>query len=262
MSSRRANAGFTLIELLVVIAIIAILAAILFPVFATAREKARATSCLSNQRQMTLGMLMYVQDSDETFPPFAYRTPPRGQTLWAGGREDVKGPLDPAKGFLYPYLKNAGILQCPSNTQTVKPLGEFAYGYNVHLAGDGTIDDDALPINPAPLAALTHPATTIIFGDAEERKDPTATRPDTMKPNAGTPEQTLLLVTPSEWCSMGTGCISTSAFRHRGFANFCYVDGHVRSVKREVFVHELAPEDQNLLIGVKYIGDKWMVRGE
>ncbi len=61
--------GFTLIELLVVIAIIAILAAILFPVFARAREKARQTSCLSNIKQLTLGVQMYVQDFDERFPP-------------------------------------------------------------------------------------------------------------------------------------------------------------------------------------------------
>ena len=63
------NRGFTLIELLVVIAIIAILAAILFPVFAQAREKARAASCESNIKQLSLGLLQYLQDNDETFPP-------------------------------------------------------------------------------------------------------------------------------------------------------------------------------------------------
>ena len=67
MNSRK-NAAFTLIELLVVIAIIAILAAILFPVFAQARDKARQTSCLSNMKQLGLGEMMYIQDYDETFP--------------------------------------------------------------------------------------------------------------------------------------------------------------------------------------------------
>src|SRR5437899_7088536 len=70
---RKQNRAFTLIELLVVIAIIAILAAILFPVFAQAREKARAISCLSNTKQVSLGVLMYVQDYDETFPLYTYR---------------------------------------------------------------------------------------------------------------------------------------------------------------------------------------------
>ncbi|MGQ9487030.1 MAG: prepilin-type N-terminal cleavage/methylation domain-containing protein [Armatimonadota bacterium] len=68
--------GFTLIELLVVIAIIAILAAILFPVFAQARESARQTSCTSNQKQLALSVLMYAQDYDETFPMSAYLVNP------------------------------------------------------------------------------------------------------------------------------------------------------------------------------------------
>ncbi len=68
MNRYRKNAAFTLIELLVVIAIISILAAILFPVFAKAREKARQTSCLSNHKQIGLGLLQYLQDSDETYP--------------------------------------------------------------------------------------------------------------------------------------------------------------------------------------------------
>src|SRR5207237_7640935 len=72
-SHLRAPRAFTLIELLVVIAIIAILAAILFPVFAQAREKARAISCVSNEKQLALGVLMYIQDFDEMFPLYFYR---------------------------------------------------------------------------------------------------------------------------------------------------------------------------------------------
>ncbi len=89
--------GFTLIELLVVIAIIAILAAILFPVFAKAREKARQTACLSNIKQLMLGALMYVQDYDEVFPP--------------------DGEGNPNMGFidsLNPYIKNTQLWVCPS----------------------------------------------------------------------------------------------------------------------------------------------------
>jgi prepilin-type N-terminal cleavage/methylation domain-containing protein/prepilin-type processing-associated H-X9-DG protein len=103
------RSGFTLIELLVVIAIIAILAAILFPVFAQAREKARQTSCLSNLKQVGLGVIMYVQDYDETMPP-----PFTGQ----GGSADLtfaNGSMMRWPHLVYPYIKNGQIFSCPSN---------------------------------------------------------------------------------------------------------------------------------------------------
>ena len=99
--------GFTLIELLVVIAIIAILAAILFPVFARAREKARQTSCLSNVKQVTLGALMYAQDYDECV---------------FGHIQGTRNTFYPPSGLflnwpqqVYPYIKNEQLLTCPSN---------------------------------------------------------------------------------------------------------------------------------------------------
>ena len=98
--------GFTLIELLVVIAIIAILAAILFPVFARAREKARQTSCLSNVKEVVLGHLMYMQDYDEVAMShfwYAYGLPSNGQ-LWMQ--------------MLHPYIKNVQIHTCPSRSTT------------------------------------------------------------------------------------------------------------------------------------------------
>jgi prepilin-type N-terminal cleavage/methylation domain-containing protein/prepilin-type processing-associated H-X9-DG protein len=93
--------GFTLIELLVVIAIIAILAAILFPVFASAREKARQTSCASNEKQLGLGLIQYVQDYDGIWPAFKRNTG-SNSTQW--------------QASIYPYVKSAGIYLCPSNT--------------------------------------------------------------------------------------------------------------------------------------------------
>ncbi len=102
--------AFTLIELLVVIAIIAILAAILFPVFAQAREKARQTACLSNMKQIGLGFMMYVQDSDETYPPCLLAVP----TINGGSGSDFRIPYDQQ---ILPYIKNDQIFACPSDHQ-------------------------------------------------------------------------------------------------------------------------------------------------
>ena len=109
--------GFTLIELLVVIAIIAILAAILFPVFAKAREKARQSSCLSNCKQLALGVLQYAQDYDE-----------RLQRHCDNGGAGVTVTADDCwSGVLQPYVKNTQILRCPSNSG-----GNQSYGWDIH----------------------------------------------------------------------------------------------------------------------------------
>jgi prepilin-type N-terminal cleavage/methylation domain-containing protein/prepilin-type processing-associated H-X9-DG protein len=102
--------AFTLIELLVVIAIIAILAAILFPVFAQAREKARQMSCLSNFKQAATGVMMYIQDYDETMVPVN-----AGSTTgcWGCGKPDAVWPE-----LIQPYVKNTQILICPSDPNT------------------------------------------------------------------------------------------------------------------------------------------------
>ena len=94
--------GFTLIELLVVIAIIAILAAILFPVFAQAREKARAIDCLSNKKQIGLGMMQYVQDYDETYPANNWAYGKSWDAVQGGWMQEIQ-----------PYLKNLAVYQCP-----------------------------------------------------------------------------------------------------------------------------------------------------
>ena len=102
----RQRTGFTLIELLVVIAIIAILAAILFPVFAQAREKARQTACMSNMKQVGLGLQMYAQDYDETLPPSP-------GSLANFGNPDVYSRSPNFLGSLLPYTKNTGVFFCP-----------------------------------------------------------------------------------------------------------------------------------------------------
>jgi prepilin-type N-terminal cleavage/methylation domain-containing protein/prepilin-type processing-associated H-X9-DG protein len=154
--------GFTLIELLVVIAIIAILAAILFPVFARAREKARQTSCLNNIKQIALAMTMYVQDFDEHF-----------MACWNGPAvPGVRG--ETCLGWqhvIYPYVKNAQIAICPSyeaNTWEFAPAPNavgypWTYRYGTYAA-NGQIVRARLA-----LAGLAKPADTVlateVYGD-------------------------------------------------------------------------------------------------
>ncbi len=140
MSIVRRFKAFTLIELLVVIAIIAILAAILFPVFARAREKARQTSCLSNCKQLALGVLMYAQDYDERFP-MNYNDD-HASMRWRHWWEQI-----------YPYLKNQQILTCPSNSPTI--------GY---MASNYVIRGSHGNVNNA-MGEITHPAETIMLCD-------------------------------------------------------------------------------------------------
>ena len=113
MTKQDRQQGFTLIELLVVIAIIAILAAILFPVFAQAREKARAISCASNEKQMALGVLQYVQDYDESWPI---------GLEWAGdtGGNDTFFYQSAWVGKIQPYIKSLAIFGCPDDPEAFR----------------------------------------------------------------------------------------------------------------------------------------------
>lgn len=153
--------GFTLIELLVVIAIIAILASILFPVFARAREKARQSSCLSNVKQIMLGVTMYSQDYDETYV-----------SLWV----DADGSTDQSPGdytwrtAVLPYIKNTQIFQCPSKKMTTAFNGGMDYGYN---SGYGLNAVHWVTGNPTPPygqsdAAVAFPAECIFLGEVVE----------------------------------------------------------------------------------------------
>ncbi len=147
--------GFTLIELLVVIAIIAILAAILFPVFAKAREKARQASCTSNVKQISLAVLMYAQDYDERFPPERngidalewFRT---GTIVWT-----TYANYQP---LVFAYVKNREAFMCPSS-RFGTTAEQFAYDYSMNSSlSTGT--------PPLKLGQVEVPAETLMIGDA------------------------------------------------------------------------------------------------
>jgi len=110
-------AGFTLIELLVVIAIIAILAAILFPVFAQARERARTTMCLNNTKQLWLAFRQYMDDNKGRMPSVNMTTDSRVPYDWAGGK--VFQPVDVTKGSIYPYVKSPKSYVCPTDKNKI-----------------------------------------------------------------------------------------------------------------------------------------------
>jgi prepilin-type N-terminal cleavage/methylation domain-containing protein/prepilin-type processing-associated H-X9-DG protein len=116
--------GFTLIELLVVIAIIAILAAILFPVFARAREKARQASCSSNFKQIGIALMMYTQDYDEKFPNEYYDASAPHPWEWCN-----TGQYTNYQDYLTPYIKNQQVWRCPSTQLSA----EACTGYNHYL---------------------------------------------------------------------------------------------------------------------------------
>jgi prepilin-type N-terminal cleavage/methylation domain-containing protein/prepilin-type processing-associated H-X9-DG protein len=140
--------GFTLIELLVVIAIIAILAAILFPVFARAREKARQSSCASNLKQITLGLLMYAQDYDERFPIEFFG--------W--------GDITPTwREVTVPYIKNTQVYQCPS---------ESAWTWTYGMDPNWTVWNGGYYGETLKLAKFERPAETLLVGENRDNDWP------------------------------------------------------------------------------------------
>ncbi|MGQ9539983.1 MAG: DUF1559 family PulG-like putative transporter [Armatimonadota bacterium] len=170
----RLRSAFTLIELLVVIAIIAILAAILLPVFAQAREKARSASCLSNLRQYALATLAYVQDYDETFPQSVYSMD--HAILLPGSGDRVFTVYDATM----PYVKNIDIMVCPSHRpgidflailQTLGLRGSGSFRYSSYAMNFAVFQDPALPPGlfeedpVVSLGAIGEPANTTMFYD-------------------------------------------------------------------------------------------------
>ncbi len=216
--------GFTLIELLVVIAIIAILAAILFPVFARARENARRASCQSNLKQMGLGVLQYLQDYDSAYPPGRYNlattTPPGG--YWAGS------PLWFWPQIIFPYTKSLQVSVCPSGLgATVTAPFSGHYGANrivMPLTG-------GVPLNESQFAAT---ASTYMLLDSGGIYP----NPSQIGTNAADDGNNYL---PGEGEGVGAACNMSAGNlplqpdcktgRHFGGVNMAFADGHVKWFK-------------------------------
>lgn len=241
--------GFTLIELLVVIAIIAILAAILFPVFAQAREKARQTACLSNSKQIGLGISMYIQDYDEMLPMGGYDNVTR-RSRWY---RDI-----------YPYVKNVGVFSCPSETrgningtntnfvpvyqaetatQPAGPSYNGAYAGNGNWFGYGTSSAGA----SFPIASMNDSAGTFLICEAAQLDSTRVTGAgsmDGLKPdnwNSAVTRYADYRVTPpsprlgpaGQWnhYSIDDGNFNYSrrpVGRHNNGLNVIYADGHAK----------------------------------
>ena len=213
---KRSNAGFTLIELLVVIAIIAILAAILFPVFARAREKARQSSCLSNLKQMALAVNMYNQDYDGTYPAVPAGVSFNFVDFTFSGTPTATQNY----GLLVPYTKNQQIFQCPSQTATAAgPYGAYyvnAYG----RGGDNGGFNGGSPFGNSTTqnsdSQVDGPTTIMFFcGAGPSRITWMAGTNDT---NTGW---------PSTWEVQAND--PAGIFKHGSSTNFAYGDGHCKS---------------------------------
>ena len=227
--TKNSSRAFTLIEILVVIAIIAILASILFPVFARARENARRTSCISNLKQIGLGTMMYTQDYDEKYPPTYILTSQPAP----GGEDWSSGVAWYWQQILYPYTKSMQLYRCPSTTTNLPNAMSNNYGVNLYV----------ISLNSLSMATINAPATTYLIMDSGEyRIDAYYTFNSSghyYLPGEGKAGRDCSSVTTINKSDCENG-------RHFDGVNMTFADGHVKWLKSSVVVKQA----QNVYDGV------------
>jgi len=255
MSKKKLQAGFTLIELLVVIAIIAILAAILFPVFAQAREKARAIDCLSNMNQVSLALAQYSQDYDESLVKSYFDFPPPNCLncpTWANGEGSTPYGW---RWAIQPYMKSIGAYECPdsefSNTRDwiqqesyTNPNTSFApesQAVNTWVIGFANgLDNVFTPPGLGQLSQIDAPANTIEIVDSrtgwndmkEDMIGQTWSEAIASNPPSVASFQCVVNNTCTLAQAEATYPASAGPFtQHQHFVNFGFCDGHVKAMK-------------------------------
>lgn len=214
--------AFTLVELLVVIAIVAVLSAILLPVFAQAREKARSVSCLSNNKQMGTAVYMYTQDWDESLPLV--------RMVWPGM------PTPPSwLDAVEPYVRSRSIQQCPSDVGEgwqATPRRTTSYGFNAYF--DPTHPPYGSYLNPRAftLAGIHRPSEVIFAAELEHRhrKTQAIIAADHFMPMYwGNPPRSADPMMQARQWDMAAGEPNTVAIRrHQGGSNYVFTDGHAK----------------------------------
>jgi len=245
MTTPQKRRGFTLIELLVVIAIISILAAILFPVFARARENARRASCMSNLKQIGLGVMMYTQDYDEAYPfSSVSRTGPWASIPTSADFADTSNVYWPQ--FIYPYTKSMDIFYCPSGRKKSAGVdgvyGQYGVNRAVLLATTSVVANQ----KTISMAAMASPTATYMMMDlgayrviASDTRNLTKIAQGSYIPGTG----------PGSAVNLGDVTMASSitdlkddylSGRHLGGVNVAFADGHVKWLKSQLVYLEAA----------------------
>jgi prepilin-type N-terminal cleavage/methylation domain-containing protein/prepilin-type processing-associated H-X9-DG protein len=216
----RKGAAFTLIELLVVIAIIAILAAILFPVFAQAREKARQASCLSNEKQIGLGIMQYYQDYDETYPCHQFYLASTGAIYsW--------------QTALDPYMKSRDVFRCPANALNQTNVYGATNGYPISYVPNSALMPNYSQNWVATVADVSAPASTLMVLESRS-------------PWAAISAWNVVYDRPASqaaYYAAGApipGPTQGAAHQHMRMINMIFADGHAKATK---FGRSVSPAD-------------------